>query len=223
MERLQRNDVSGVILSDPLTDRNLAEYLYGAKVPFVIVNGIYAGDRFHQIDFDNRQGMRELAELVISKGHREIAVLAGPRTHLVTRNRLDGLNDALVPRHLDVPDEALLYGAFSLESGYQRAQHLVASGITPSAIIAFSDYIALGAMRALKEAGLEIPKDVAVVGFDDIEIAQYSDPPLTTIHRYSETFARAVVSTLTDLVLPNKDLKSIGVLFDAPIVVRDSL
>jgi LacI family transcriptional regulator len=114
-------------------------------------------------------------------GHRRIAVITGPSRNHDARERLRGFRDALRAAGVAGYDGDEYAGDFSESAGYAGAQQLAGSGQRPSAIFACNDAMAIGALGGLRDAGLRVPDDVAVAGFDDIPIARYVSPPLTTV------------------------------------------
>ncbi len=222
VKSLKKQMVDGVILSDPPVDSPITKTIQAAGLPVIQVNGISDSCCIKQIDYNNIEGMGKLVQAVLNAGHRDIALLTGPTTRTVTHNRLAGFKTAVADSGLEI-NTTILAGDFSLDSGYRNTLQLLSSGPKVTAIIAFSDYIALGALRAIREKGLSVPKDIAVTGFDDIEMALYADPPLTTVRRYSDGFAPFVVETLIRLIETNSDIDKLTVLFKTSLVVRKSL
>ena len=129
--------------------------------------------------------MYDLISLVLDKGHRQIGVITGPRDHMVTQNRLSALQDCMLERGFSLDEDLIASGPFSLESGFTAAQSLLKTRSEITVFVCFSDYIAMGAMKAVREQGMSIPGDISITGFDDIEMASYVDPPLTTVHRFN--------------------------------------
>ncbi|GAB3117370.1 LacI family DNA-binding transcriptional regulator [Streptomyces calidiresistens] len=131
--------------------------------------------------FDNRGGARALAEHLISLGHREIGYLAGPAERTTTRHRLEGHRAALEAAGLaDGAGDRVVHGRFDRDSGYEGARELLRRFPGLTAIAAANDTVALGACAALREAGLRVPEDVSVTGFDDLPFAAEAAPALTT-------------------------------------------
>ncbi|MBB0244575.1 LacI family DNA-binding transcriptional regulator [Streptomyces alkaliphilus] len=131
--------------------------------------------------FDNRGGARALTEHLISLGHREIGYLAGPAERTTTRHRLEGHRAALDAAGLtDGAGDRVVHGRFDRDSGYGGARELLRRFPGLTAIAAANDTVALGACAALREAGLRVPEDVSVTGFDDLPFAAEAAPALTT-------------------------------------------
>lgn len=133
------------------------------------------------IRVDNVKGAREAANHLLALGHRRIAVLAGPPSSTTTADRLAGYRKALAEFRLGLPARWCLHGDLRPESGSRAAKALLASRTRPTAILAINDQMAIGAMRALAEQGIHVPGQVSVVGFDDIALASFVTPALTTM------------------------------------------
>ena len=222
-KELQHRNLDGLIISDPMVRGDSVSRVAASGVPYLMFNGIYEHGSYNHVDYNNREGMKELVSYVIAKGYQRIAMLAGPESHLVNQNRYEGFLEAFRDAGRE-PDPAMMFfGDFSLESGYQLGCRLMSAQVRPDAIVAFSDYIALGAIRAIKEAGLRIPRDVAITGFDDIELEQYSDPPLTTVRRYSEHAAELIATTLENLIVHWNDIDTISCRLKVELLPRKSL
>ncbi|MDR5902339.1 LacI family DNA-binding transcriptional regulator [Halomonas icarae] len=152
------------------------------------------------IQLDNRAAARELTEHLISLGHRHITMIQGPRRSPLTRERVAGYRDALEAAGIRF-DASMLYGGdFTLASGYRAAGELLAAPVLPTAIFCENDEMAIGAIRRIREAGLLVPDDISIAGFDDIAFASFSEPPLTTIAQPADTFGRRAADMLIDLL-----------------------
>lgn len=132
---------------------------------------------------DNLEGARLAIRHLYALGHREIAHITGPEGNVLTHVRREGMLQERERLGLSVQADWIIRGDFSLESGHEAAQRIVAMRHRPTAVFCASDQVAMGLVRGLKEAGLSVPGDMSVVGFDDIEIAAYFDPALTTIRQ----------------------------------------
>jgi LacI family transcriptional regulator len=141
---------------------------------------------------DDEAGARAAAEHVLGLGHRDVLVMAveapaalsgEPGRHGVSRRRLRGYRSAFDAAGVPIADEHVVAGRASIDGGSSAFQRAWALGLRPTAVLAMSDAMAIGAMRAAREEGLRIPDDLSVVGFDDIDLAAHVDPPLTTVHQ----------------------------------------
>jgi alanine racemase len=150
---------------------------------------------------DNFQGGKEATEYIIEQGKRKIAFLGSASSHAPEFfDRYKGHVQALKDKHL-VVNKALQFNAlYTEEAGYKAASELLGSGEEFDGIFAACDLIAIGAMRALQEKNINIPEQVAVVGFDDIDIARFTFPPLTTVKQDTKLAGELLVDTLLDLI-----------------------
>ena len=133
------------------------------------------------VTYANHDSALALTEYLIRRGHRRIGVIAGHPHSYPTVMRLKGFRKAMENAGLECPEEYILYGDWEYDSGCRCAKALLECSERPSAIFAMNDLMAAGCIHALKEAGLSVPGDMAVVGFDNREIARYLQPPLTTV------------------------------------------
>ena len=140
---------------------------------------------------DDEGGARLAAEHVASLGHREVLVIGveppAPSSRLspdgVMSHRLDGYRAALEPLGIPLPDDRVVVGPATIEGGMACLRRAWEDGLRPTAVLAMSDAMAIGAMHAAREMGLSVPRDLTVVGFDDIDLARYTSPALTTVHQ----------------------------------------
>ncbi|CAA9293519.1 MAG: Transcriptional regulator, LacI family [uncultured Corynebacteriales bacterium] len=148
------------------------------------------------VDADNRGGARQAVEHLLAAGRRRVATIAGPQDMTVGLERYSGYRDALADAGIDLDPALVAPGDFSLDSGARAASALLDARPDLDAVFAASDAMAIGAMRALREAGRRVPEDVAVVGFEDSPSAAHTDPPLTTVHQPVEAMGREMVRLL---------------------------
>ena len=221
--KLVDKGVEGILLSDPLTDTRLPDNLMAAAIPFVVTNGIYDSNEFFQIDFDNYNGMRKIFSLVLEKGHRDIGIISGPLDHLVTRNRLDAIQDELNERGIGLDKSCYRSGPFSLESGFALAGDLLKEKPDLTVLVCLSDYIAMGAIKSALEMGYSVPDKLSVTGFDDIEMASYMNPPLTTVHRFDPDAAILIAQALIQAIEYGAYISNGRVLLKTPVIERVSL
>lgn len=132
---------------------------------------------------DSVTGGRLAAEYLLSRGHHRVACLTGPESHPRSLDRLEGFKNALKEAGHTLDPELIAAGDLSARGGYEAMHALLERGDLPTALFAFNDLMAMGAYRAVYERGLSIPGDISVIGYDDLEIAAYMAPPLTTIRQ----------------------------------------
>ena len=174
--------VDGLIIMSPENDGEAIKQLVPSDIPVVSINGKESAAPFDTINFDNQQGAFLATEYLISKGHRRIAFLKGIENAYDGKERLKGYRDTLI-KHGIQPQAALeLEGDFSPQGGYHAVQVLLKIEPLPTAVFCANDQSAIGLMAALQNAGLSIPEDMSVIGFDDIPGAKLTAPALTTIN-----------------------------------------
>jgi LacI family transcriptional regulator len=144
----------------------------------------------------NWAGGLAATEHLLSLGHRRIAAIGGPREMLCTQARIDGYRAALERAGVEFDRRLVLYGDFRHEGGFRASRDLLAMADRPTAIFAGSDQQAMGAYEAARQAGLQIPRDLSVVGFDDLPLCQWLSPPLTTVRQPLEEMGRLAARTL---------------------------
>jgi LacI family transcriptional regulator, repressor for deo operon, udp, cdd, tsx, nupC, and nupG len=135
-----------------------------------------------------------------SLGHRRIGYVCGPAGNVLERERFRGYRDGLRDSGLAFDPEIVWPGDYTLESGAKVGERIVAREVRPSAVFSSSDEMAIGLMRTLSSAGLKIPDDISVAGFDDIEFAAMVQPALTTVHQPRRELGRAGASVLIALL-----------------------
>ena len=195
-----QHQLDGVVMMG-VDDRHPAmRTLYGSGFPCVALDLPIQGPRATYVSSDNYAGAAEAVRYLHSLGHREIATITGPVDSLPAMQRLAGYEDAVHELGMTTRLEYIETGDFFLESGYACAQRLAALSEHPTAVFVAGDEMAVGAMHAFEDAGISIPDDIAVVGFDDIEAASLVRPALTTIAQDPIALGAAAVEVLLTLV-----------------------
>ncbi|WP_413452393.1 LacI family DNA-binding transcriptional regulator [Georgenia phoenicis] len=187
--------VDGVIVVAPTTQTAVeAQRLAGTLPVVAIATDLADPGPLHVVAIDNEQGARDATAHLVSLGHERIAHLAGPADWFDARARVVGWRAALEEAGLPVPEP--VSGGWEGTDGYAGAHRLLAQRELPTAVFAANDYMALGAMRAFHRAGLRIPDDIAVVGYDDVAGCEFYEPPLTTVRQPFEALGRHAIDTL---------------------------
>jgi LacI family transcriptional regulator len=194
--------VDGVIVASSPLDDPLIPNLQQDHIPFISV-GRHPDPDVDYVDVDNVGGARMATEHLIRLGHRRIATIAGPLDTVAGQDRLRGYRQALETRHIPVPDELIAEGDFTESSGHAAARQLLSG--SPTAIFAASDMMAIGALKAARDAGLRIPQDLALVGFDDVPVASVIEPALTTVRQPIERLGSMAVEILLDVLENGED------------------
>jgi LacI family transcriptional regulator len=190
--------VDGVIVASMRLDDSIVEALTEHSLPFVLAGRHQASEKLNFIDVENRAGARTAVRQLVLSGCRRIAAIHGPQTMIAGLARQQGYQDGLNEAGMTLDASLTVECDFTDAGGYQAMRKLLAG--CPDGLFAASDTMALGAMRAAREAGLRLPEDLAVVGFDDIPAAAVSSPPLTTIRQPILQLGAAAAETLIEII-----------------------
>jgi LacI family transcriptional regulator len=220
MQVLRSGIIDGVIVSSMPIDEVIVDSLNQSGLAFILVGRDPVHPGVNYVDVENRRGAIEGVTHLIRMGRRRIAHLSGPMNTVVGKDRLDGYQEALHMRGVPFYPELVLEGNFSEEDGYSLTRLLLVRN--PDAIFAASDAMALGALRALREACLRVPEDVAVVGFDDLPFAASADPPLTTIRQPIQRTGAMAAQTLIDVIEHPAEPLARRILLPTELVIRRS-
>ncbi|QDD88356.1 LacI family DNA-binding transcriptional regulator [Pseudomonas oryzihabitans] len=176
---LRERRIDGLVVATVDGDPRFAEALAGLRIPLVLVDRPLEGVQAGHIRIDHQHGGLLATRHLLELGHRRIACIGGPADSPVARERVTGYQQALA--EADVAAGPVRHCPFTAAAGHTAARELLAQPDRPTAIFAGNDTIALGVLRAAAEAGLTVPGQLSVVGFDDIELSRYLYPALTTI------------------------------------------
>ena len=216
--RSKRTD--GLIVSGPRTDDREIRTLWSSRAA-VVIQGTLEGVELPSVDVDNVGAARGAVEHLIALGHRTIGLITNaPLAYTAAADRLAGYRAALAAASIPVPDGAVEEAAFDAASGRRAMAALLAASPHLTAVFVASDVVALGAIAAIREAGLRVQGDISVVGFDDIPLAAYFDPPLTTVHVPAYDLGRTAGTALLDRI-HGRDATSRTVL-PTDLVIRSS-
>lgn len=158
------------------------------------------GRAFPAVRSDNRGGMAQAVDHLLDRGHRVFALLTGPEGNVLTRERHQGAREALAVAGLELPESHVAGGSFEIGAGYEAAGRLMRLTPRPTAILCCSDQLAIGCISGLAAAGVRVPEDVSVVGFDDIGPAAYARPALTTVRQDRRKLGRIAAQRLLDSI-----------------------
>lgn len=188
-------------------------------IPFVTMNGRVADVPAPDFATNDRLAAQIAVEHLWDLGHRKIGMIAGPVGNRPSDRRVHGYLEAMRERDVEDPTRYLAHQAYSVEGGQAAAESLIAEGAT--ALVSASDYIALGAVRAVRRSGRRVPQDVSVVGYDDSQIMEFVDPPLTTVRQPVDRIALAIATAMIHLV-NGREVPPSELLFDPELIIRGS-
>jgi len=219
---LASHDTDGVILvTSKLTDTQLGQ-LRSAGIPLVVIDPANTPPpEIPSVGATNWAGGLAATEHLLSLGHQRIAAITGPIDYLCSLARVDGYRSALERAGIRFDPGLVRYGDFQHEGGFARAVELLALPQPPTAIFAGSDQQAFGVYEAARQRGLRIPEDLSVVGFDELPVARWASPPLTTVRQPLAEMGSAAAQMLGELI-DDRPLRSSRVELSTELIVRES-
>ncbi len=197
-ELLLQRRVEGMIFGDAHLDDPFLDELAARDVPFVLVSrrtGSHAS-----VTCDDLLGGRLVGRHLIGAGRRDLGIVAGLPFASTARERTQGARDAFAEAGLDVPDHRVVWGPFDAAAGHRAAERLLVQPPYPDAIFATNDVAAIGALRALRDRGLRVPEDVALVGYNDTPLAAEMLVPLTTVRSPMHEMGRRSAELLVERI-----------------------
>lgn len=217
--RALRGRVDGLLLMSPHADADALVRDLPAGVPTVLMNTRGRHRVLGTLSIDNYGGARAMVAHLVGVGHRRIATIAGPEGNFDAGERLRGFLDGLADAGI-AAEPLVLRGDFSEKSGHDAGASIARMARRPEAVFAANDMMALGCLFAFNQAGIRVPADIALAGFDDIPMARYVSPPLTTmrvnIAELGERAARTLIAALAGDEAPTAEVSAPG------LVVRES-
>jgi len=218
---IHENYVDGILVSGPREDDIELLHLHRQGVPIMLMGQLPDSD-IPFVDINAIAGSASAVHHLIDQGHRRIAMITNaPLTYTSAQQRRDGYHQALREAGLKIDETFLREGNYTPASGFDAMSELLKLAPRPTAVFVASDVVAMGAIQAIKRASLRVPEDVAVVGFDDIPLAGYYDPPLTTIRLPAYGLGWAAGDRLVRMIL-GESLEQNQLLLESELVVRQS-
>ncbi|NBG86886.1 LacI family DNA-binding transcriptional regulator [Isachenkonia alkalipeptolytica] len=179
---INSSKVDGIVLMSSEVGDICVEYLSSVDFPFTIIGSPSEhGDRINHVDNDNYMATYELTRYLTMKGRKNIAMIAGDLSLMVTKKRIEGYQKALEESNVPFDEKKVYTGSFDEKTGYEYASIIADLNPTPDGVIVTDDLVAFAAVRLFKQLKLEIPKDIAVASFNNSVLSRYSNPPLTSV------------------------------------------
>src|SRR5271156_4026435 len=221
IRRMLERRAEGVAVMTFGVEKPLLERLAERKVPLVFVDVGQEGPGISLLRVDYRHGIRQGVQHLAALGHGNIAFISGPMQLHSAQSRQAAFTGALEECHITFNPAWLVEGDHTMEGGMAAMDRLLASGHRPTAVMCSNDMTAIGVLHKLYRAGLKVPEDLSVIGFDDIHIAQVTIPPLTTIQMSCFELARAAVTALRAHVEDGGEPKR-NYKIETSLIVRES-
>jgi LacI family transcriptional regulator len=215
--------VDGVIIvGSNVEEQEYILKLVEKKVPFVLLERDIPDPRINCVYLDNFYGGYLATKYLLDKGHTRIAHISGKIGFQVALDRLEGYKKALHEAGLLFDKELVMTGNFVWQDGYAAMKKLLRSQPPCTAVFTANDTMAFGALQAIAESGLSIPKDIAVIGFDDLEFSSLTNPPLTTVHQPRYEMGKEAVRIVTSLLQQGASEKGVKLCYRPEIIIRRS-
>lgn len=209
-KNVQSPRVDGFIIVRTRQEDQRIKFLSQNKIPFVAFGRVLDGNDYSYVDEDGETGMNLITRHLTDLGHQQIGYLDAPPDLMFGHYRRQGFLAGLQDNNLELDPELILIGDLTQRAGYELGIELLTSDKPPTAIVACNDLMALGAISAAQQMGLEVGKDVAITGFDNIPLAEHCHPPLTTVHQpiyqIGEMVCEMLIKTVRGEALEEKQI-----------------
>lgn len=217
---LLQKQADGMVLLTARQDKSRLEEI-SEHFPMVLACEYVDGLNVPTISIDNISSARKATEHLIKQGHTKIAHITGSMNVILSRDRLRGFQQAMMSHDLEIDSSFIQESDASYESGYDQMMKLLALETPPTAVFAFNDEVAIGAMKAVKDSQLSIPDDIAIVGFDNINMASIVEPNLTTINQPKYEIGKKAMELLLKIINGESLQKKKFVMRDE-LIIRES-
>lgn len=220
VRRFIERKVAGVALMTSELDKKLIEDLARREVPVVFLDLGKPGTNMSNLRVDYETGIEEAILHLVALGHRKIAFIGGPEHLRSAQRRLEAFKNAKKQLFAGEP-ELIYHGNFKIEGGRRAADEILTAGELPTAVLAANDLMALGAISEFRRAGLEVPRDVSIVGFDNIAFAALANPSLTTVSLPRNELGRRAVEALME-TMANRGQQGVEITIPTHLVIGNS-
>ncbi len=216
---LNKTHIGGLILE--LGALEINPVLKNTDIPYIVLNAYHQDPKINCISMRNREGAYKAVEYLIKSGHKRVATIHGAVNIQSGRDRLEGYRASLKDRGLPLEEDLIADGNFHRKIAYEKMLSLLEMKDPPTAVFIASDEMALGAVKAIREKGLEIPRDISIIGFDDNPICTELFPQLSTVRQPISEMGRLAAEAIIRLV-DGKEKSGIKKSLDTELVIRNS-
>ncbi len=222
LAHLDDGSVDGVLLVAPRTHSKALQWAQHSDVPTVVVGSTFPDIPLTCVDVDDTAAIYRAVRWLVELGHRHIGHIAGPQTQWSARRRLQAYHQAMHDAGIEVQPHWIAEGQYTPPSGKAAMEMLLCRAPELTAVVCGNDWMAMGAIEAVYQKGLRIPEDISLIGFDDIDSAQWFTPPLTTIRQPMRQIGAKGAELLIQQIETGKRGREVT-LFSAELVVRQSV
>jgi len=221
IEVLLGKQIDGIILVSAGSHAESLDILDKDELAAVVVDREVSGAKTDSVMVDNESGGYQATTYLIELGHTRIGCIAGPSLLTPSAARVEGYRKALMEHNLPVDEDLIKMGDFRAQSSYQVVLELLGKNTPPTALFACNDMMAVGALHAADELGLNVPDDISIMGFDDITLASFTIPPLTTIAQPSHEIGMLAAEMVIDRI-QHPDTTPRSEILSTKLVIRKS-
>ncbi len=213
-----------ILMSQSDADNEFIYHVVSKKIPLVILDRDIdiESDKVINILSDDKEAVFNAVNYIIKNGHKDIAILTGRKEFKSTEKRKEGFINALIKNKVQINGEYIISGNYSLDGGYKAMTELINLEKPPTAVFCSNDDMAIGAIKAITDAGLKIPQDISIIGFDDINFSEYTSPSLTTIKRKIERISEIGGEKILDMI-DGKNIDEEKIFVETDFIIRDSV
>jgi DNA-binding LacI/PurR family transcriptional regulator len=221
VEAFQSRQVDGIIVISSVLQDEYLSLQREWRIPIVLISPLM--DRTHPyiVTSDDEAGAALATEHLISLGHSRLGYIGVPRWVLRAQSRLDGYRRTLAANNIPYDASLVVLGDAHQEGGFQGIRKLLSLSNPPTAVVCFNDLTAIGVLRGARAAGVRVPQDLSIMGFDDVPMTEYVDPPISTIRQDAYGLGEHALSMLLDLMSDRRSPKT-EVVLPTELVVRNS-
>lgn len=211
-----------ILMSQSENDNSFIYHVLEKKIPLVVLNREVADGLIVNILSADRKGAYEAVTYLIKNGHRNIALIEGEKRFYATVERREGFLSALIDHNIHINRGYIVEGNYTIESGYHAMKKLLNMEQTPTAVFCSNDEMAVGAMKAISEVGMNIPRDISIIGFDESPFSSFITPALTTVRRSISEVSREGAKNLLSIIR-NNEYQGQKVYIRPELIIRDSV
>jgi LacI family transcriptional regulator len=222
LQVLLQKQVDGFLLVPAQSKQGAINLIHQHGEPVVVLDRRVPAENVDIVRCDSEGGASELINLLISLGHSQVAVLSGPRGVSTAEDRVAGYRRAMNAAGIPVDESYIFFGEFNQEGGYEMTRRALSLYPRPTALFAANNFIAIGAMKAIQDAGLDVPEDIALVGFDDLPPAMVSFPFFTVVSQPAYEMGRRATLLLLERLAQQKTETYQEIVLPTQIIVRHS-
>jgi len=223
VDLMRSKRVDGIVISPTQQSHDHISRLLQDHIPFILVNRHVEEFQTAYVINNNQHGAYLAVQHLVSLGHKHITHITGPLRISSVKERINGYRQALQEKDIPFDPNLVIHSDLTLECGYKTTLKLMKTKTPPSAIFAYSDHLAIGAIKAIRELGLSIPGDISLAGYDDIEYAQFLDIPLTTVRQPMYEIGQRAFNHLIEIIqLNDLNPKKHQEILEPELIIRES-